>query len=90
MPARYEIPVPAQHGLGAHQQPDLAEHVAWYLVQQGGQERPVAAEESRGRVVPNCRSRTAIWWRSANISTSLSRSLIGRSSSNANAFVTLS
>jgi hypothetical protein len=45
--------------------------------------------QNRGRVLPSCRSRTVIWWRSARISMSLSRSLIGSSRSNANAFVTL-
>lgn len=44
---------------------------------------------NRGRVLPSCRSRTAIWWRSARISTTLSRPLAGRSRSNANTFVTL-
>ena len=43
---------------------------------------------SRGRVVPSCRSSTVIWWRSARISASLSRSLTGSSRSNANTFLT--
>ena len=45
--------------------------------------------ENRGRVVPSCRCRTAIWWRSTTISTSLSRSLTGSSRSNPNTPVTL-
>jgi len=44
---------------------------------------------NRGRVVPSWRSSTVTWWRSARISTFLSRSLTGRSRSNANTFVTL-
>jgi hypothetical protein len=52
-------------------------------------QRARSAGENRGRVVPSCRSGTVIWWSSARISTSLSRSLIGRSRSNATAFVTL-
>ena len=48
-----------------------------------------SAGQNRGRVLPSCRSRTVIWWRSARISTSLSRSLIGSSRSNANTFVIL-
>ena len=47
-----------------------------------------SARENRGRALPSCRSRTMISWRSAKISASLSRSLIGRSRSNANMFVT--
>jgi hypothetical protein len=36
---------------------------------------------TRGRASPSCRSSTVIWWRSARISASLSRSLIGSSRS---------
>jgi hypothetical protein len=85
--AGQEIALPAQHRVRPDQQPEPAEHVAWEPVQQGGQERPVGGE-NRGRVVPSCRSSTVTWWRSAKISASLSRSLTGRSRSNANAFVT--
>jgi hypothetical protein len=42
-----------------------------------------------GRVLSSCRPGTGTWWRSAKISTSLSRALTGRSRSNAKAFVTL-
>jgi hypothetical protein len=45
--ARQEIPVPAQHRVGPHQQPEPAKNVAWEPVQQGGQERPVAGQEPR-------------------------------------------
>ena len=45
--AGQEIPVPAQHRVGPHQQPEPAEHVAWDPVQQGGQERPVGGGEPR-------------------------------------------
>ena len=86
--ARQQVPVPAQYRLRTYQQPEPAKHVPWEPVQQGGQERLVARAEPR-RVLPSCRSSTAIWWRSAKISTSLSRSLTGRSRSNANTFVTL-
>jgi hypothetical protein len=37
--ARQQVPVPAQHRLGAHQQPEPAKHIPWEPVQQGGQER---------------------------------------------------
>ena len=47
VPARQQIPVPAQHRLGPDQQPEPAQHVAWEPVQQGGQERPVARAEPR-------------------------------------------
>jgi hypothetical protein len=47
VPARQDVPVPAQHRLGPDQQPELAEHVAWEPVQQGGQERPVGGTEPR-------------------------------------------
>ena len=39
--------MPAQHGIGLHQQPEPAKNVAWEPVQQGGQERPVAGQEPR-------------------------------------------
>ena len=45
--ARQEVPVPAQHRVRPHQQPEPAEHVAWEPVQQGGQERPVGGGEPR-------------------------------------------
>jgi hypothetical protein len=45
--ARQQVPVPAQHCLGPDQQPELAEHVPWEPVQQGGQERPVGQGEPR-------------------------------------------
>jgi hypothetical protein len=45
--ARQQVPVPAQHRLGPDQQPEPAEHAAWELVQQGGQERPIARAEPR-------------------------------------------
>ena len=82
-----QVAVPAQHRVWPDQQPEPAEHVAREPVQQGGQERPVAGQ-NRGRVLPSCRSSTVIWWRSARISASLSRSLTGSSRSNANTFVT--
>jgi|GEM_PF-6350638 len=41
MTCGYQLAVPAQHGLGTHQQPDLAEHAAGESVQQGGEQRPV-------------------------------------------------
>jgi hypothetical protein len=56
--------------------------------------RMLAARNARspgkkcGRVLPSCRSKTVIWWRSARNSTSLSRSLDGRSRSSANTLVT--
>ncbi|MGH3288285.1 MAG: hypothetical protein ACRDPD_26985 [Streptosporangiaceae bacterium] len=39
--------MPAQYGIGAHQQPEPAEHVPGEPTQQGGQERPVARREPR-------------------------------------------
>ena len=45
MPAGDQVAVPAQHGLGAYQQPDAAQHVAGQLVQQGGEKRPVGRGE---------------------------------------------
>ena len=84
---RQQVPVPAQHRLGPHQQPEPAKHIPWEPVQQGGQKRPVAGEELRPGLT-QLPLQTMIWWRSAKISTSLSRSLTGRSRSNANTFVT--
>jgi hypothetical protein len=40
-----QVAVPAQHGLGTHQQPDPAEHGAGELVQQCGEQRPVRGGE---------------------------------------------
>jgi hypothetical protein len=45
--ARQQIPVPSQHRIGAHQQPDPAEQATGEPVQQGGQERPITRGESR-------------------------------------------
>jgi hypothetical protein len=45
--ARQQVPVPAQHRLGPHQQLESAKHIPWEPVQQGGQERPVARAEPR-------------------------------------------
>jgi hypothetical protein len=47
MPARHHVPVPAQYRGRPDQQPELAEHVAWEPVQQGGHERPVGGAEPR-------------------------------------------
>ena len=50
MAACQDVPVPAQHRLWPDQQPELAQHVPWEPVQQGGQEHPVArAEPQPGR-----------------------------------------
>jgi hypothetical protein len=49
---------------------------------------PDAFETAYPTTLPSCRSSTVIWWRSAKISTSLSRSLIGSSRSNPNTLVT--
>jgi hypothetical protein len=46
VPAADQVAVPAQHGLGAYQQPDAAQHVAGQLVQQCGEERPVGTGEA--------------------------------------------
>ena len=43
--AGQEIPVPAQHRVRPHQQPEPAERAAREPVQQGGQERPVGGGE---------------------------------------------
>jgi hypothetical protein len=40
-----QVTVPAQHGLGAYQQPDPAQHGAGESVQQGGEEGPVGGGE---------------------------------------------
>jgi hypothetical protein len=47
MAARQQVPVPAQHRLRPYQQPEPANYLPWELVQQGGQERPVARVEPR-------------------------------------------
>ena len=47
LPARQQVPVPAQHCLGPDQQPEPSEHVAREPVQQCGQERPVGGGEPR-------------------------------------------
>jgi len=45
--ARQQVAVPAQHRVRPNKQPEPAKYVAWELVQQCSQERPVASEESR-------------------------------------------
>ncbi len=40
-----EVAVPAQHGFGAYQQPDLTEDGAGESVQQRGEQRPVRRGE---------------------------------------------
>jgi hypothetical protein len=40
-----QVAVPAQHRVGAHQQPYSAQHVARQRVEQGRQERPIARVE---------------------------------------------
>jgi hypothetical protein len=40
-----QVATPAQHSLGANQQPDLAQHIAGESVQQGGQESPISGSE---------------------------------------------
>lgn len=47
MPAADLVAVPAQHGLGAHEQPDPVQHVAGQSVQQRGEQRPVGRRELR-------------------------------------------
>jgi hypothetical protein len=47
VPARQQIPVPAQHRVRPDQQPEPAKHIAREPVQQGGQERPVGGGEPR-------------------------------------------
>jgi hypothetical protein len=42
VPAGDQVAVPAQHGLGADQQPDTTQHVAGHLVQQRGEQRPIS------------------------------------------------
>jgi hypothetical protein len=42
--------VPAQYRVWLDQQPELAEHVAWEPVQQGGQEHPVVWPEPRPKL----------------------------------------
>ena len=39
------VVMPPKHGLGAHQQPDLPEHVLRERVQQSGERRPVSWSE---------------------------------------------
>jgi hypothetical protein len=46
-----QVAVPAQHGLGAHQQPDLVWYVAGNSVQQGSKVGPVGRGEPGGRAV---------------------------------------
>ena len=45
VPAGDQVAVPAQHGLGADQQPEAAQHVAGEPVQQRGEQRPVGRGE---------------------------------------------
>jgi hypothetical protein len=45
MPAGDQVAVPAQHGLRADQQPNIAEHVSGPPVQQGGEKRPISRRE---------------------------------------------
>jgi hypothetical protein len=45
--AGQEVPVPAQYRVRAHQEPELAECVAWEAVQECGQECPVGGGEPR-------------------------------------------
>jgi hypothetical protein len=40
-----EVAVPAEHGVWAHEQPDLAEHVAGESVQQRGEDGPICRGE---------------------------------------------
>jgi hypothetical protein len=40
-----QVAVPAQHSLGAHEQPDPAQHGAGESVQQGGEEGPIGGSE---------------------------------------------
>ena len=91
--------MPAQYRLRPHQQPEPAKHVPREPVQQGSQQEVFKLDnlasnarsrgKNRGRVVPSCRSRNTIWWRSERISASLSRSLTASNRSYyANAFVT--
>jgi hypothetical protein len=47
MTARQQVPMPAQHRLRPHQQPEPAKNVPWEPVQRGSQERPVARGEPR-------------------------------------------
>ncbi len=46
-----QVAVPAQHGLGAHQQPDPAYHGAGEPVQQRSKQRPVSGGEPDLRTV---------------------------------------
>jgi hypothetical protein len=45
VPAGEQVPVPAEHGLRADQQPDAVQHVAGKAVQQGGEEGPIGGRE---------------------------------------------
>jgi hypothetical protein len=46
VPSRDQVAVPAQHRLGADQQPDFMEYVAGELVEQGGEPGPICPGES--------------------------------------------
>jgi hypothetical protein len=46
VPTRYEVPVPAQHRVRPHQQPELIQHAPRQPVQQRSQQRPVARKEA--------------------------------------------
>jgi hypothetical protein len=58
--ARQQVPVPAQHRIGVHQQTDPAEQVTWEPVQQAARNAG-SLRENRGLVAPSCHSRTVIW-----------------------------
>ena len=45
VPAGDQVAVPAQYGLGAHQQRDAPQHLAGESVQQGGEQCPVSRGE---------------------------------------------
>jgi hypothetical protein len=79
--------MPAQHLVRAHQQPNLAQHVARQSVQQGRQERVVSPVEPR-LLLAQLAFQHGDLMAQGKDSTSLSRLLIGSRRSTANAFVT--
>jgi hypothetical protein len=46
MPAGDQVAVPAQPGLPADQQPNIAKHVSVQPVQQGGEKRPISRRKT--------------------------------------------
>jgi hypothetical protein len=88
MPLPDQATMPAQHHIGAHQQPHPAKSLRPQPAQQRRQQSPVRRREAHLLPAQLALS-TETWWRKTTISVSLSRSPTETRRSTANAFATV-